>query len=339
MKVSREKLLSALEFCAPGLSEREIVEQSSCFILKDRNIVTYDSETACSYPSPLDSSFEGAVKAEPLRAILHKMKENTIEVTQSRSELLVKGKNRRVGIAMEKNIELPLDSLESPSDWKPLPDNFTDAVEFVKDCAGRDDANFYLTCVHIHPRWIEAFDNYQFARYKIRVDIEQDLLIRQVALKNILNLNMVEFSESENWIHFRNSDNLMLSCRRYMDEYKNLSKIAKYQGSKITLPKSLKEAATRAEVFSVDSPDDNQVRVDLTPGWIKVKGTGRYGWYTERRKINYSKKAISFRIQPTMLVRLLDQQTECQISDKALKAEIGTAVFVVSLTAIDSKEV
>jgi hypothetical protein len=67
-QVNREVLLQQLESVQAGLSSREIIEQSSCFVFKDGNVVTFNDEVSCSRPCEL-GSFTGAVQAAPLLSI------------------------------------------------------------------------------------------------------------------------------------------------------------------------------------------------------------------------------------------------------------------------------
>lgn len=335
MRVSRENLLNTLELVSPGLSTKGDLEQSNCFVFKEGQVITFNDETACRCKSPID--IEGAVYADTLRGILHKLKEDEIEVSQNKGGLFIRGKSRRrMEVRMEEKIELPLENLEKPKKWKPLSEKFSDAVEFVEGCAGRDEANFALTCIHLHQEYVEAFDNYQFARYRVKTDLKQELLVKQLSLRNIINLTMIEFSETDNWVHFRNARKVILSCRRYMDEYLDLDHIPKVKGTKIALPPGLADASDRAEVFSVHNPQENQIKVDLKPGWVTVKGTGQFGWYSERKKVNYSGKPRRFMIQPKMMMQLVKNHSECEVTQKALKAEAGPAVFVTSLAPAET---
>ena len=46
MRVSREKLMQALEAVSPGLANRELIEQSSCFVFKSGMVMTFNDEVA-----------------------------------------------------------------------------------------------------------------------------------------------------------------------------------------------------------------------------------------------------------------------------------------------------
>jgi hypothetical protein len=331
-RIERTKFLDLLELVGAGLSTRDAMGQADCYVFKDGYIITFNDEVAVQIKSPIPE-IKGAVKAEPLRAILHKLDADTIEVEQGDKELVLRvRKSETIGIRMEKKIELPLENLETPTKWKPLPTKFTEAVEYVQSCAGKDDANFAMTCVHIHPEFVEACDNWKFARYRLKLKIKKEFLVRQVSLKSIINLSMIEFCESKKWVHFRNARKLILSCRRHMETYKNMNNIAGMKGKKLELPKNLIDKADRAEVFSKDDPKgDNHINVFIRPGRVELKGEGQYGRYHGTKKLDYSGEPFDFMIQPQMLIQLVKQHTECEVNNTAMRAESGRAVFVTSI--------
>lgn len=340
MKISREKLLNTLEMVKPGLATRGLIQQSNCFIFRKHHVVTFDGEIACRYRTPLDC--RGAVQADPLISLLGKMKEKILEVAQTESELRISGKGKQAGIIMEKKITLPLDALEKPKRWKILPEKFSDAIEMVGSCAGRDDAMHYLTCINITPKWVEAHDLYQFGRYGLKMPVgTRMVLIRQLALQNIIPFNMTHISVTSNWVHFKNETGLTISCMRYMDDRypTDLTEFTKGSGDKIRLTKSIAEACSAAEIFSVHNTKENQLLVTLQPGQMIIKGFGNLGWYTEPKKVRYSGIPITFMIAPKLLSDLVKRYEDCEVIstkkdgqvNRRLKVDAGPFVYVSSL--------
>lgn len=340
MKIKRELFVHLLESCMPGVSPREVVQQSSSFVFTDGDIITFNEEIAVRVKSPLKITC--AVLAEPLLAILRLLVEDEIEIEKTEKELLVKGNRRRAGIAIENEILLPLEHLETPKKWKPLSDNFRTGVGLVKECASTDEAKFDLTCIHVHPEWIEAFDEYQLARYQIPTGVKAQILIKKRALQYIIPLGMSEFSETETFIHFRNQSGIVLSCRRYVaDDFpdKLLTNILnKAGGDVVILPKGLKEACDKAEVFSsTDVREDNKISISLAPGRCRVRGEGHFGWFTECKKIKYDGPVLSFLISPELARLLTLRYKKCRISKTALRAGDSVFSYVASLSSAEKK--
>ena len=337
MKVKREELLSQLESVIPGLAQREILEQSSCFAFKGGQVMTYNEEVACRIETNLE--IEGAVKAPALLSLLRKLEEETIEVRQEDAGLLIQGKRKRAILKMETEVLLPIEEIEDPGEWSRVPDDFQDAIAIVKETAGTNETKFRLTCIHLHPKWIESSDNHQATRYKCKVGVAESILVRKTAIQSVVDLGAEELSESKTWIHFRNGKGLVISCRRYADEtYMDLKPILTMKGDPIRLPKGLVEAANKAEIFSAENTDNNQVEIDLRQDKLRVTGKGNSGWYQEYQSTSYEGADISFLISPDLLRRICEEEGKCEVTEERLKISNSKFTYVTCLGVHDDGE-
>lgn len=336
MKVNRSELLNVLETVQPGLTARDIVEQSSCFAFKDGEVCTFNDEVACRRKSPLDIT--GAVHAAPLLTVLRKLPEDFVDIRVEDNQLVVKGKGRRSAIRLQEEVLLPIEKVENADDWRKLHEDFSDAIYVAQQCVGKDESNYAATCIHIHPNYIEACDNYQAVRYKIKTRVREPILVRGASIKHIIGMDMTDFAETDNWIHFRSSTGLIISCRRDTQEYESLDQILEVSGEKITLPKGVAEAADRAETFSAENADENEVTVSIRPGKFKVLGEGVSGWYYETKKIKYKGNPISFRISPKLLIEITKRYNDCIIGQGRLRVDGGKFVYVAALGAESNGE-
>lgn len=338
MRVNRAEFLRKLQMVSAGLtkSSKEGIEQGDCFVFHDGRIITFNDEISCSVESPLDIT--GAITAKPLMELLNKLKEDEVDITVKASEVLVKGKKRRAGIPMEAEVNLPVETIEPPNEWKELPSEFAEAIDIVHRCALSGDNDPTLACVHIHPEHLEACDGMQVARWILKTGVENSCLVRRDSVKYVTNLGMSEVSESESWIHFRNEAGLVLSCRRWEDEYQNLDDILKVEGHKVILPVGLAEAVDKAVIFSSDGTVENNVRVDLKKGMLKIRGEGPSGWYEEKKKVDYKGDRLSFLIAPKILTELLKRSNECFVTKERLRMGSGNWVYVACLGVIKEKE-
>jgi hypothetical protein len=335
IKVNREDFLSRLLTVQPGLSQREILEQSSCVVFRNGSIVTYNDEVSCRCASGLPKEVTGAVKAKPLLAILQKLEEDEIQVCVTAKGLEIRGKRKGAAIALEAEVLLAVDTVEPPKGWSPLPDDFCKAVELAGQCAGQDQSRFALTCIHLHPDFIEACDNFQLARYTLATGLTSPVLVRHTSVKPIAQLGMTEFSETDSWLHFRNHAKLILSCRRYLEEYPDLTALLDVSGAPAALPKGLVEAVDKAEVFTGENPDNNYVRVELRPGELRLRGTGVSGHYWQIFDMPaYRGAALAFLITPKLLAEIVTRHNEVQVTKDRLKVEGGKWRYVAYLGAV-----
>jgi len=327
--VNRQELLEQLDAVAPGLSSREVIEQSSCFVFQEGNLITYNDEVSCRQKTNL--KFTGVVQAKPLVSILQKLAEESIELIPNESELVIVGKRRQAGIRMDKDVLLPLKNVDKPKNWQPVPEGFTEAVSLVHECAGKDESQFWATCVNISPKWIEACDNFQLSRYKMVVGVSEAILVRSYAIKCLTVLDLKEFSVTESWIHFKNKTGLIVSCRKYIEQYPDLTELLKVKGTSTVLPKGLSDAAEKAEVFSSENTETNQVLVELRPGKLRIKGIGVSGWYSESKKLAYKGEPLSFMVSPKLLSELCKRYHECEITKDRLKVNGGNYTYIACL--------
>ena len=331
--LNREEFLSKLEQVSPGLATREVVEQSASFVFKDGWIYTYNDEVACRVQ--YEVGFEAAVHAQPLLELMRRLETKEVGLTLEKGELRVKSGSSRSGIRMEAEIFLPIESVELPEEWMDLDPDFLNAVETVQACASSNDTKFTLTCVHITPDFVEACDDFQLTRYPLDTPVKEECLVRRDALKHIIGLGVDEMGESDAWIHFRSASGLVVSCRKWSEDYPDLAELMVVTGTKTVLPGGLAETIEKAEIFSVDNQEDDHIRVRLKKGQMRLKGEGAHGWYEEQKSVTYDGPAITFLIAPKLLSQIVQQTNECEVSESRLKFDAGKFQYIACLSLAD----
>ncbi len=334
MHVNRSQLLSALESVSPGLAKREILEQSSCFCFGGNIVQTFNEEICCTAAIPC--TLTGAVAAGPLLSQLGKWPEPEIDISTKNGQLILKGKGRRAGIRMEAEVLLPVDLVEQPGKWHPLPPEFAEAVGLAVACAATTDDAFNLTCVHVAPGWVEACDNYQILRYTIRTGGKQPWLMRREAAKHIPALGMTEISLTPGWAHYRNAGGLVLSCRRYLDDYGDLTNLFDVPDAQpAALPGGLAEAVANAKDFAQEGTEYDQVRVIIRPDLLHLRGEGAMGFYEQRIRTAYNGPPLEFCIGPALLTEIAKRHKEVLLSPDKLKVDGGKWQYVACLILPD----
>lgn len=345
-KISREDLLKSLEGVEPGLSKKAIIEQSDCLIFGGGRVQAFNDEVYCDGPCPLNGDVAGAVPAVKFLEIMRKLEQEELEVALGEGVLTFKGKGaERFKVRMEAEVTLPVGEVEKPRGFQPLHPDFCEAVAAVGQCASRDQSRFSLTCVHLHPKWIEALDDMQLARWRLPTGLAAPVLVRQSSIRHLKQLGMTEFAEGEGWLHFRTKKaGLRLSCRRYVEEFPDLDEILKKlgDGEQAQLPKGLAEAADKAAVFSSENPDANLVRIILTPnqgGRVRVRGMGLSGEYTKPLKAKYAGPRTEFLMPPQILGELCKKHSEVTVGAGKVWAKAGHLVYLAcTVTPDDGRE-
>ena len=336
--INREQLLATLEAVEAGVSKKDIVEQSSCFAFVGGEVLTYNDEVACRAASPFGDAIEGAVPAGKLLELLRKIPDDEVKVTATETELIISRKGRkRSGLRMETTVLLPVDAIEKPGKWKKLPDDFADAVKTVAGCASNDASKFYLTCLHVSPNgWVEACDNFQICRWATKLEVKKSLTLKAQSLRQAAMLGADQFSEGKDWVHFKGPSGVVLSCRRYLEDYPDYTKWLAVKGSKAELPKSIAEAAETASLFSMDNPEVNLIRIyQKKSGEILVRGEGAFGWNEAPKPIKYDGPPLDFQISPVILADLVKRGNKCILSPNRLKLKTENYEYVTCLRVPD----
>ena len=338
---NRKQLLKQLESVSCGLSEREIIDQSASFVFKGGKVFTFNDEVACELPCALP--VEGAIPARPLLGMLRQLKDAHIKIRtieEDEHKLVIEGDQSSISFSMEQEITLPLDQVDEPDQWRPLPENLIEALQLVENCAYPDDSVFNMSCIHFHPRFIEACDNYQAARYKIRTGVDTSVLIRRGSIKQVLPLGVTEVCETESWMHFRNPLGLIISCRKYIDDYPDLKGLLDVKrGERLSLAAGIRGATMRAKVFTSEHKDEEnkRVRVRLESGKMQIEAQGVNGSFEERKKIRYNGKRVDFSINPVLLQQIAQIKGDWRITptNDRIWMRRGAHTHVVVLLPLD----
>jgi len=313
-RLSREDFVQALERVEAGRSNRNFLEQSSCFVFRDGYICTFNDEVCCRTKFDLPPDFVGAVPGKPLMDVLRNMSDDEITLSVDGTQLVIKGRRKESGLRLEAEILLPVDSVESPQRWVPLenPEEFAAAVKQVCGAAGTNEEEFMSVCVHIAPACMESTDRNQASKYDTPTGVSRDFLVRAKSLAAVAPLGVTKVGETENWVHFRNKA-VIISIRRHLESYFDLAKVWAFRGTEAELPRGAEEAARLGAVFSAEDKENNKVTVALTDGHMRVRGEGAHGWATADLEMAYHGAPVSFRIAPDMLEQLVKQHTRVEI--------------------------
>ena len=332
--IKTDKLKKALELVKPGLSNKEIVEQSTSFAFIKGNVVSYNDEI--SVRCPIDLDIEGAIPAEPLFAFVSRAPGEEISLKTEESEIKLRSGRARAGIRLERDVTLPLKELgqTESGDWIDVPDDFIPALKFCIRTASKDMTRPVLTCLHVTGRVVESSDNFRISRFRMNKRsgryFPEPLLIPAKAVGELLKYQTpTQYHLTDGWIHFRLTEGAVFSSRRYQEKFPNVAKFLdqmKKEGNKLHLPE-LGDILTRAMIFTEEqlSPDEELVNVHIDQDKVRISANNEYGWFKESVKL--SKRAtktriddpIRFTVHPGFLKEILSYSSKCSIGENAIK--------------------
>lgn len=320
MEIKRETLVDALSIVKPGLASKEFIEQSTFFAFVDGNVITYNDEICLCHPVGLE--LEGAVKADQLYQILSKFKAETVEIEITDSEIEIKCGRAKAALTLQAEIKLPLSEvLQKSSKWKKLPKGFTDGLSFVYPNCSTDMSRPILTCVYIYESSMVGSDSYCICKYEMEEALPIDeFLLPANLVQNVLRLNPTHIATGDGWVHFKNENETILSCRIFDDKYPDLEAHLSVEGGvEISFPKSTAEVVDRAEVFAKrDRVIDEAIYVEVSDKKMKLKGECDSGRYEETLNVKYSGEEISFAIVPYLLKAILTKTNVCEVDDSKI---------------------
>jgi DNA polymerase III sliding clamp (beta) subunit (PCNA family) len=319
--MKKEELLKALEIVKPGLTNRDIIEQSNSFAFVNGRVVTYNDEISLSHPVE-GLTITGAVKAEELHQLLRKIKKDEVEIVVTDKEITLTAGRAKAGLTLQQEIKLPIEAIGTHGDWQKIPEDFMKALKFAMAACGHDSSQAVLTCVHVNENgFVEGSDNYRVTRYKLAKKLSVgSFLIPATSVKEVIKINPTEIAEGEGWIHFRTASDTILSCRILGDAYPDTAPFLKVKGTEITFPKTIKDILDRAAVFAKQSDAVNEeVAVTLDNKRITLGSQSETGWYNEEANSSYEGEKVEFSIVPYLLRDILDETQVCLYNGSMLK--------------------
>ena len=334
MKINREKFLKSLLAVAPGLARREDIEQSTSFVFSNGFAYTFDDKLSCIAPSLLPEEWTAVVLAKPLMEFLQQIGDEQVNVAITNTKMLVVGKEDKAAFRIDTKITLPIDLIGALAEWYDLPPNFADAVKVVSECGSNDEQRFQLTCIHITADFMEACDNVQVARYTISLGLDSEVLVSHKSLRAVADMKPTQIGVTDNWLSFRNEE-VVFSCRRFLDEYPDLSAILDTNGAPFTLPADLGGKLDLANIFSSRDTDDDKVFITLRENLMLIEGQSAVGKYKGRKKVEYSGPDIRFRISPVLLADITSRTPVCEMSETRLKVTGENFVYVSCLSRVE----
>lgn len=334
IKINRPQLLTRLEMCEPGLSIKGIIQQSSSFIFQKGKIFTFNEDVSCQITSGLPKEFKAAIASKKLLEHLRAADHDEMLLSIENGEAVFRATNEEFGIAMESEIQLQLDMVESPKSWSPIPTEFSEALAIITECASKDESKSILCCLHLHPEYMEASDDYQFCKYRISTGLKRSALVKSKCVKQLSPLGMLEMGLSPKWLHFKNSVGLIYSVLRFDDQFPatiGAYKEAKADANNMVIPRGLTKAIEEAQISSSEDADDDSIMLELKPGAVRITGRGATSWKKKRLKLKYNGPPIQFMISPKLLAKISAKHNQCQINKQWIRVNGGPWTFISCL--------
>lgn len=331
MKIQKAELLQALEIVRPGLSNNEMIEQSTSFAFIEDRVVTYNDSLSIAHPIK-SMKLNGAIRAQELYEFLKRTDNAEIDLEIKENELLLKSGRAKAGLTLQQTITLPLEDLNEEKDWHNITEDLIADIDFVKDSTSNDMSRRVLTCVHIKQNVIEASDGFQIMRLTNEVWPLDETLIPSEVIGEIKKIEPTEVAKTDGWLHFRNAEDTVLSTRILSDSYPETAGLFEVEGETITFSKDMPKILERAMVFTKqDHQLDEELLIKLKGNKLLVEGKNEYGWSKEQTTVKYSGKQAQFAITPMLLKNIINRSNTCLLGEEKIKFEGDDWEYIASL--------
>ena len=331
MKIDKEELQRALTIVKPGLSSKEIIEQTTSFAFTNGRVITYNDEISISHPIE-GTEFEGVVKAEELYGLLGKLNKKEIELNLEGGELQITSGRMNAGIHIEEKIQLPI--REPAGKWKVIPDpeKFTQFIFLASQTCSGDMTQPKLTCVYVKKNGqIIGSDGFRLVQCITEKLPIEDFLISASSVIDLVKINPTHIQMEDGWIHFKNKEGTYFSCRSvdmdYIDQV-TIDGILKVKGGgTVEFPVKIIEILNRVKLFAKRQfYFDEVIEVTIEGGKITLKSETEEtkSWIKEKATIKYD-GSLSFMITPTLFEGILKETRTCSINkaNTSVKFKMG----------------
>lgn len=314
MEIESGEFRRILNLLKPGLSNTGDIEGTDNYIFVDDRIITYNDSISVQFP--FEHSIEGMINADKLEKVVSKLK-GSVSVNINDNEIIIKSGTIKSGLRIDFEIPEFLEDVYDLSEieWEEAPEKFIEKLIFCSYSAAKETDNPLVTCVHIVDDFVEATNNLKITKCTFDKKISDECFVPANCVRQMRGFKAEEYAIDGAWIHFRNSEGCVFSCRRYKGEFLNTEKIYEIKGKKIEIPEKLKGAVERAKIFN----EDEQISILITGKGIRVKGVDSLGWLTEMIKVKNDCDKIRFEIHPQSLIEIIEGHNECILSDNFIR--------------------
>jgi hypothetical protein len=330
MIVHREQLLHKLDLVLLGVGKRETLPQSKCFCFKDGWLYTFNDEVCFRIESGLGNEICGAVPAKQMHQMLTKLDGvDEIDLEQEYRRLRVQwdepatGKEINMWFNMEREFKLPIHQIDDlPTEWHRVPEDFDEALSHIIRCVMDKCYTFCRTMVHINPRYMEGYDGQQMMRYIMRFPLEHAVIVRKEGVKKAIGLGMVGMADTWHWLHFRSTSGVIMSTRKYFEEYPDLNPYVEKLGERFEWPQGLAECLERMLLVTAEQSDSQRIYVTISPiddvhAQFSVEAKGHTQGQGQTWIIPNEVFALQFGINPSLLKEMTKWKT-CELTKHCL---------------------
>ena len=285
--MDKNQLLSVVEKLQPAVSNKSILEQASLILFNKEYISSYNSSIAISIP--FESEIIGGVPFDEMFSLLKKIKTPIIEVGITDGLLGITSGKTNVVFNIVKDVDFP-DLEKDSGEWLPVPSDFIYGVSICAKFTSRNIMNGVLEYVNINNEKISACDSFRATRYTMQ-DVMPEMNLIHNFIPILIKNNPQQYMISENWIHFKDTDDNIYSSRKYIAPFPTVEYLSEIQAEnkiEIEFPLEIKEMIDRVGVLSSKNiQGDKSFNLSIAKDKIICSGKNDKGWIEESIDVDF----------------------------------------------------
>lgn len=319
MKINRADLLAKLLIVRPGLTKKEIIEQSTSFVFTGKEIVTHNGYISIRCPFVTD--FQCSVVSAKFYSLLKDIEDEFVDITVKDKEIQIKSNHVRSGmtITVDNIIEKRLEEIPTVKKWKDLPKDFIKGLYLCMFSASKDAYCGAMNCISISEQDIFSTDNLRISHFVMEKKMSDKFLIPLNVVIELVKYKMTKYSLSENsaWIQFTTNDGTIFSSKCLFDTFPDASSFFDVEGIKVNLPKKIQTIIDTVSTIIEEIKDiDKRINVGIDTDKIICRAEQEKGWIEKEMEIKHKGKKVNLTINPIFLYQILDKSSQVIIGEK-----------------------
>jgi len=322
MEVNREDLMDVLNLVRPGLSQKEIIEQSNHFIFNKDEILAYNDELLISYP--FDIELQCTVDAGLFLKLISKMKTETISLVVKDGLLECWNNKTSAHIPIVEESEI-FDYIKNvtkelvDADWHRLAPDFIEGLRLCAFSADTDRQRGTLTCVRIEGKNVMSGTKSRISWYEMDKEVPEDFYIEATLIQDLSRYeDITSYVLTKAWAHFKSEGGTTFSARRvipldllsFMEAFEGFN-----DGVRIRIPADLRDSIETVNLVNEGEQSvDKLVTLIVNKNKVTCKAETAKGAILEEVDFDEKKKPaiekeFSLQIRPDFLIDVLEKAT------------------------------
>ncbi|MGA3115759.1 MAG: hypothetical protein ABSF90_15155 [Syntrophobacteraceae bacterium] len=307
MWVNRSEFLKALDSVKPGLGRKGDTGKS--FHFSNGWVFACNGEIAISAPLPNGLDIQGAVPAKELSTMLAKIEAEQIGIAAEPERIRITVDTMKVRIKCSKS-SLPTEVMQKPAAdaWINLSDDFREKLKLCLLSIGKNPNDPVLQCVHCHGNIIEACDNMRMTRCITVSSLPEGIkfLIPDQLASALIKHDLISFGTNGDWLYFRSSDDTLISCHIFKEDFPDLSGLLSLQyNPAFRFPADFKDILNIAGIAAPEDPLRRPfIGVHIEGGVLTVRAK-KEKHESEQSRIIHCKETLQFQVNPKFLLKII----------------------------------